>query len=557
MSEWSRQVVPEEARNEPSRRARPAEREHVVVVGAGMVGHRFVDEMVRRDRAGRFDLTLVGAEDYAPYNRILLSDVLAGRCDLAALALPEPDPDRVDFRPGTAAVAVDPPARTVHLRGGGRLRYDHLVLATGAGAFVPPVPGLRADDGALTRGSHVLRTLDDCRDLTARSLNSRHAVVLGGGLLGLEAACGLVRRGVQVTVLHVAGHLMETQLDPAPAGVLADALRDLGVTVRTDAAVVEVLTADGTVSGLRLATGEVVDTDLLLVSCGVRARTELAREAGLSFHRGVLVGADLRSPDDAAVAAIGDCAQPPEGGSGLVGPGWDQAARLAADLTGTPAPTAPTGTAPVRLKAAGVDLVTMGTSAAAADPTLDRVVTVSDPAGRRFVELTVRAARVTGVTCVGAPDLAPGLTVAYDRGTPVPTDPLALLLPDRDDADGSPALMPAATNVCRCNGVTKGDVVHAWEDGARDVQEVAAATRATTGCGGCRAVVCGLVDWLRTVDGPVVEERACERPSVVEERACERLETTDADFSQSPQAPSEPSVAAVQHEDLRDEISAS
>ena len=172
----------------------------------------------------------------------------------------------------------------------------------------------------------------------------------------------------------------------------------------------------------------------------------------------------------------------------------------------------------------------MGTSAAAADPTRDRVVTVSDPAGRRFVELTVRASRVTGVTCVGAPDLAPGLTVAYDRGTPVPTDPLALLLPDRDDTDGSPALMPAATNVCRCNGVTKGDVVHAWEDGACDVQEVAAATRATTGCGGCRAVVCGLVDWLRTVDG---------------------------DFSQSPDLPSEPSVAAVQHEHLRDEISAS
>ena len=494
--------------------------ERVVVVGAGMVGHRFVDELVRRDTAGRFEIVLVGEEHYAPYNRILLSDVLAGRCDLAALALPEPDPDRVDFRVGTPTVAIDRASRTVTLAPGGAVRYDHLVLATGAESFVPPVPGMR--------GGHVLRTLDDCRDLTARSLNSRDAVVLGGGLLGLEAACGLVRRGVRVTVLHVAGHLMETQLDPAPAGVLAAALEDLGITVRTDAAVVEVVAEGGAHTGLRLASGEVVGADLLLVSCGVRARTILAREAGLPCDRGIVVGDDLRSPEDRQVAAIGDCAQPPEGGTGLVGPGWDQAARLAADLSGTPAPPAPSGATPVRLKAAGVDLVTMGTPAAAADPERDRVVTVSDPAGRRFVELTVRDSRVTGVTCVGAPDLAPGLTVAYDRCTPVPADPLALLLPDRDDPDGSPALMPGATNVCRCNGVTKGDIVHAWDDGACSVQEVAAATRATTGCGGCRGLVGGLVDWLRSVDG----------------------------ISQSPTIPGEESVAVAQHVDLRDEISA-
>jgi assimilatory nitrate reductase electron transfer subunit len=166
---------------------------------------------------------------------------------------------------------------------------------------------------------------------------------------------------VEVTVLHLAGHLMETQLDPAPAGVLAAALDDLGITVRTDASVVEVLTDDGVLTGMRLATGEVVDADLLLVSCGIRASTGLAADSGLPVDRGVVVGADLRSPADAAVAAIGDCAQPPEGGTGLVAPGWDQAARLAARLTGTPAPAAPVGTAPVRLKAAGVDLVTRPT----------------------------------------------------------------------------------------------------------------------------------------------------------------------------------------------------
>ena len=153
----------------------------------------------------------------------------------------------------------------------------------------------------------------------------------------------------------------------------------------------------------------------------------------------------------------------------------------------------------MRLKAAGVDLVTAGLRGSQADAT-DRVVTVHDPAGRRHVELVVRGDRLAGLTSVGAPDLASGLTVAYDRGTVLPTDPLALLLPERAEADGSPALMPSATPVCRCNGVAKRDVVAAWEDGARSVEDVAATTRATTGCGGCRSVVCGLVDWLRASD---------------------------------------------------------
>ncbi|NUR05714.1 MAG: NAD(P)/FAD-dependent oxidoreductase, partial [Nocardioidaceae bacterium] len=203
------------------------------------------------------------------------------------------------------------------------------------------------------------------------------------------------------------------------------------------------------------------------------------------------------------VAAVGDCAQPPEGGTGLVGPGWQQATRLAADLTGTAAPDdASGGQPPVRLKAAGLDLVAMGTRGSTADPVRDRVLTIGDPVGRRHVEITVRGGRLAGVTCVGAPELAPALTVAFDRGTPLPADPLAMLLPERSEEDGSPALMPGGTPVCRCNGVAKKDVVAAWEHGATTVAEVAAATRATTGCGGCRSVVGGLVDWLGQSDPP-------------------------------------------------------
>ena len=497
-------------------------KEKVVVVGAGMVGHRFAEELVRLDRDRRFSIELVGEEEYEPYNRILLSDVLAGRCDLAALALPEPDPERVCFHRGTAAVAVDRDAGEVVLDDGERLPFDHVVLATGADAFVPPIPGLA---GGMPRHAHVLRSLDDCRDVAARALNAQHAVVLGGGVLGLEAACGLVRRGVRVTLLHIAGHLAETQLDEAPAGVLQESLADLGVDVRTGTGIAEVVDADGELYAVRLSDGLELPTDLLLLSCGVRPRVDLARAAGLPVERGVVVGADLASPEDPRVHAVGDCAQPPEGGTGLVGPGWAQATRLAARLTGTPAPTAGAGTPAVRLKAAGVDLVTMGSPGEH-----DRVVTLSDPAGRRHVQVAVGGERLTAVTCVGAPDLGAALAVAYDRATPVPSDPLALLLPERAEEDGSPALMPGATPVCRCNGVSKKDVVTAWEDGAATVQEVAASTRATTGCGGCRSVVCGLVDWLNASDPPVSQPARDDR---------------------------EAHVAGTQHDVARDEISAS
>lgn len=491
-----------------SRQARRPER--VVVVGAGMVGHRFADELVRADRHGRFEIELIGEEEYEPYNRILLSDVLAGRADLKAIGLPAPDPTRVRFWRGVAATGIDLDAGAVRLDDGTQRSFDRLVLATGARAFVPPIAGLEAKP----RHVHVLRTLDDCRNIAARAINAKHAVVLGGGVLGLEAACGLRRRGVPVTVLDLDDHLMATQLDAQPAGVLAARLGDLGVDVVTGTSVAEVIGAYDELVAVRLTDGTVLSADLMLVSCGVRADVELAREAGLEVDRGVVVD-DSLTASDPRVHAIGDCAQSPEPMTGLLAPGWRQAERLAAWLTDARVSTlrqaqddagpASGGEEPVRLKAAGVDLITMGVRASAARPT-DRVVTLSDPGGRRHVDLVLRSDgrgqdTLVGVTCLGAADVAASLSVAYDRRTPLPVDPLALLVPEgRTETSDSPVRMPGTTTVCRCNGVSKKEIVTAWEAGAGTVDAVAVATRATTGCGGCKDVVCGLVDWLNSSD---------------------------------------------------------
>lgn len=477
----------------------------VVVVGHGMVGARFVDDLHQRDRSARFRTLVLGAEEYEPYNRVLLSEVVAGKLDVASITLPRGThraPNEV--LPGTRAVTVDRAARVVHDDAGERHPYDVLVLATGARARVPDLFGRRDDDG-LPAGVHALRTLDDAREIVAATVNAKRAVVVGGGVLGLEVACGLAIRGVPVTVVHGGRHLMDRQLDDAAAEVATARLTSLGIAVRVSARTEEALVREGRVAGVRLEGGEVLATDLLVLTAGTSPEVGLAQRAGLDVARGIVVGPDLATPADPRVFAIGDCAEPPEGGSGLIAQGWDQARRLATLLTEpavardeSPLPTA--GTDVVKVKGVGLDVVAMGVCGPRAG---GRRVRLHDPEGGRHIEVVVADGRVVGATCVGAGPVAADLVAAYTRGTPAPADPAQLLV--RPVAGvavpaASPTMMPDRAVVCRCNGVTKGDLVGCWRHGARSVAEVAAATRATTGCGGCADAVCGIVDWLRRSD---------------------------------------------------------
>lgn len=467
--------------------------EQVVIVGAGMVGHRVAEEIAQDSN---LQVHLIGDEEYHPYNRILLSEVLAGRADLHALTLPEPH-HSVQLRRGSGVVGIDREARRVLLADGDELPYDKLVLATGARAFVPPITGLEGEPQHV----HVLRTWDDCRDVTARATNAKHAVVVGAGLLGLEAACGLRRRGVPVTVLDLGDRPMKAQLDEAPARALSTALNNLGIDLRLGVTVAEVISAYGETVAVKLTDGRVMATDLMLLSCGIRAEIELAAAAGLEVDQGIVVGPDLATGDP-NIFAVGDCAQPPSGMTGLLAPGWRQAEELARRLTRCEDELAPASPEIVKLKAAGIDLVTMGVRASEAGPE-HRVITLSDPGSGRHVDLVLSEDTLVGVACLGMPSLSASLTVHFERMTPLPADPMTLLIPEAQAEESSPLHMPGSTTICRCNTVTKNDIVHAWEDGADSVRKVAATTRATTGCGGCTEAVCGLVDWLKASEGAV------------------------------------------------------
>ncbi|MGW5054217.1 FAD-dependent oxidoreductase [Actinokineospora sp. NPDC004072] len=469
----------------------------VVVVGYGMAGARLVEEIRRRDPAGaRVALTAVGAEPHAAYNRVLLSAVVAGSLTPDAVRLQEPgwaERHGVDLRTGIGATAVDPQARRVTLADGSTVDYDALVLATGSAAWVPQAEGLRTEGGALAAGVVPFRDLDDCAAILARTRPGAPVAVLGGGLLGLEAARGLAARGALVTVVHPVGHLMERQLDPGAGAVLARTLAGLGIEFRLGRVAARYVPGDG----LKLDDGAHVPADLVVVAAGVRARTGLAAAMGLACDRGVLVDDALRTSDP-RVHAIGDCAQHPGAPSGLVQPAWEQAAVLADRLTGT-APAARYQGTPVvtRLKARGVDLAALGeVHTDLADPDAE-VLAVQDPTRGRYAKLVLRGDRVTGAILLGLPDAAAAITQLYDARTPAPADRVALLLGRAlPAAAASPAELPASAVVCRCNTVSKAQLVAAWRGGACSVADLAAATRATTGCGGCSAAVRGVADWL-------------------------------------------------------------
>jgi assimilatory nitrate reductase electron transfer subunit len=498
----------------------------VVVVGNGMVGSRFVEELVRRDDS--VQVTVLGAEEYEPYNRVLLSEVVAGRVDVASLALPRVAFDGVTVACGVEVTAVDRPGRVVTGADGRRFGYDVLVLATGARARVPEIPGLTTDH--LPAGVHPLRTLDDAREITAATVNARRAVVLGAGVLGLEAACGLAQRGLHVTVVHRGSHLMDRQLDAEAAAAVGHGLARLGIGHRVGARTTAILVADGHLRGVLLGDGERLDADLLVLAAGTVPESGIAARAGLDVRRGIVVDADCATSDP-AIFAIGDCAEPPGGASGLIAQGWDQARRLATLLAGRAAAAVEPGsvsaaarrdtrgTDVVRLKAHGLDVVTMGVPPGT-DPAR-RSVRLSDPAAGRLIEVVVEGGVVVGATCVGAGAVAADILTAYTRGTPTPVDPAHLLLRTVGGAprgvEASPTLMPHRTTVCRCNGVTKGDLVASWRDGARTQADVARVTRATTGCGGCTDMVCGLLEWLGRSEagpaGPAAEGSADPMPS--------------------------------------------
>ncbi|MDH2430152.1 FAD-dependent oxidoreductase [Sphaerisporangium sp. TRM90804] len=458
----------------------------VVIAGGGMAGTRLAAEIRQRD--ADVAVTVFGTETRRPYNRVLLSNVLAGTASADQVCLPAPG-GGVTARLGVTVTAVDRASRTVRTSAGDVEPYDVLVLATGSEPVVPPIPGAAR--------AIAFRTMDDCDRIIAAAANTPGAVVVGGGLLGVEAARGLAGRGLHVTLLHHGAHLMERQLDAEAGLVLEEALTALGVTVRTGVRVSAIHP-----HGAELSTGELLESGLVVLACGVRPVVGLARDAGLPVDRGIIVDDHMRTADP-AIYAIGECAQHDGTVYGLVAPAWEQAAVVADLVTGAVPEARYRGSRLVtRLKARSIELAAMGETHLTDDPGdaggAVEVVCFSHRARGIYRKLVIRNDRLVGAILLGEAPTVGTLTQLYDRGAHLPGDPAGLLFNGLDAATpaDSPLRMPDSARVCECNNVTKGRIRACWEKGARDAAAVVAATRATTGCGTCRDAVEGLVEWL-------------------------------------------------------------
>jgi nitrite reductase (NADH) large subunit len=486
-------------------------RQKLIVVGNGMAGVRAIEEVLMRGGAEKFDITVFGDEPYGNYNRILLSNVLAGSQEIEAAdseiflnGLDWYAENGIDLRAGVRVVRIDSFARVVYADDGSATRYEKLILATGSRSFFPPIAGLWADDKTLTDGVFGFRTLDDCVAMISQSADRSKAVVIGGGLLGLEAARGLQSRGLAVDVVHAAPTLMNAQLDDTAGAILRRSVEDIGIAVHVEKVTTEVVTENGRLSSIVFSDGTSIDCDMLVIAAGIRPNVGLAQRAGLTVERAIVVDDHMRSIDDDNIYVVGECAQHRGQVYGLVAPLWEQATVLADHITNTDRTAAYHGSrTATKLKVAGVDVAAMGLKA----PELpdDEFVQYSEPRHGVYKTIVIRDGKLIGATLVGDVSKVSFLTQAFDSGLPLPDERVSLMfdIGTPDVAVGVAELSDDA-QVCNCNGVSKGTLVACVQAGETSVTGVMAKTKAGKGCGSCKELVGQIVEWA--ADGAVTED---------------------------------------------------
>jgi len=470
----------------------------VLVVGNGMVGHRFVEQAIAARPSRDVRIVVLGEEPHRAYDRVHLSSMFDG-VDADGLTLPHDAVDgaeNVEHALGDPVEVIDPAAGRVRTRSGATWTYGACVLATGSAPFVPPIPGVDAD------GVFVYRTVDDLDAIQAWSTGCRRGVVIGGGLLGLEAANALRLLGLDVTVVEFAPRLMAVQLDDGGGRALRRRIEALGLQVRTDAAAQALRVGpDGAVSAVELRDGDPEPADIVVIAAGIRPRDQLARDAGLAVgERGGVVVDDSCATSVPNIYAIGEVACHRGRVYGLVAPGQAMADVAAKQIFGGTSTFDGADTS-TRLKLLGVDVAAVGDPHAIGDD-----VVVADPATGTWQKVVLGPAQeVLGAVLVGDVAAFMPLIQRLRSGAPSP-DVLDILRPT---AAGGADPFADDAGVCSCHNVNCGTVRAAVREGFEDVAGVKSCTKAGTGCGSCVPVLQQLIDEQLASSGQVVVKRLC------------------------------------------------
>ncbi|SPF78418.1 Nitrite reductase [NAD(P)H] [Pseudoprimorskyibacter insulae] len=448
---------------------------------------RTAQELAKRGQA----VHVLTAEAFAPYNRVQLTPLLGGDVQFDEITLPLTDEtDLLTCHWGQTVARIDREARQVITRSGDVWAYSKLVLATGSRAFVPGFPGTTLP------GVFTFRTADDASALMARSFSARRIAVIGGGLLGLEAARGMRRRGCDVTLIEHESHLMPRQLDLEAGSKLAERICALGVDVMTGRAVREI-TGTHRVDRILFADGSREEFDTVIICTGVRANTDLAQQAGIAFSRGITVG-DQMQTSDPLIYAVGECCEHRGRMYGLVGPGYEQAKVAAEALTGG-APRFAGAIPATKLKVIGAEVFSVGEI-----EQLEARANVRSHVWRgqgAYRRIFIERGALVGAVAVGGWSQASRMQDAAQHGDTVYPWMVYRFLKTGllwTEQDLEPAEMPASAILCNCTGVTYGQARAAITSGASDVPDLGQATGAGTICGTCRPVL----EDLLTAGGP-------------------------------------------------------
>ena len=462
--------------------------EKLVVIGNGMAAGRVLDHVFERD-ADRYAITIFGAEPRVNYNRILLSPVLSGEKDFADIVTHDEAwyaDHNINLRIGVSVVSIDRVAKTVTDSSGAVTPYDKLLIATGSSPFIIPVPGHDLP------GVVTYRDLDDVNAMLAAAEKGGHAVVIGGGLLGLEAAAGLALRGMKVSVVHLMPNLMERQLDAAAGYLLKGAMESRGVEVCVKANTKAIIAENGKVAGVQLEDGRTLPADLVVMAVGIRPNAALGKAAGLNVNRGILVD-DEMGTSDPHIFSVGECVEHRGQCYGLVAPLFEMAKVVAARLTDDPAPRYEGSFLSTKLKVTGVDLFSAGDFTESDDR---QDIVLRDASRSVYKRLVLKDDRLIGAVMYG--DTMDG-SYFFDlikSGADVSSlrDSLIFGQSFARSANGDPnaavAALADSAEICGCNGVCKGTIVGAIASkGITDVGGVRTHTKASASCGSCTGLV--------------------------------------------------------------------
>ncbi|MFC6333426.1 nitrite reductase large subunit NirB [Paenibacillus septentrionalis] len=466
-------------------------RKKLVLIGNGMAGVRTIEHLLKIAPEA-YDITIIGEEPHPNYNRIMLSSVLAGGTEMSEIVINDWEwyrENHISLAVGQKATTIDTKQRVITTDAGKQFSYDSVILATGSHPFILPIPG------ADKEGVIAFRNIRDCEMMLEASKQCKKAVVIGGGLLGLEAARGLIHLGMETTVVHIHDYLMERQLDEPAAKMLQRELEAQGMTFLLNKHTAGI-TGRKRVKGLQFIDGSEVQADLIVMAVGIRPNVELAKASGIDINRGIIVN-DFMETSIPNIYAVGECAEHRGIAYGLVAPLYEQGAVLAKRLAGVETQGYQGSVTSTKLKVSGVDVFSAGNFTENAG---NKALRIQDDLGSTYKKIVIEQGKLVGAVLFGDTTDGTELFSLIKRGENVEGREKELLLGfSLDQMNGGDPLakyeaMPADEIVCGCNGVSKATIVDAIHTkGCSSVSSIKACTKASASCGGCKPIVEGLL----------------------------------------------------------------